>query len=111
MRIECDIGVLGYPLPYYKFDQWPGHGVTDPTEIALRKGIVTRHLGAQVETYPQLHCSGFDQILLEGREEIAERTLATTEQAMHVLRLWCHSRWTDLDGHFPGKDRRRQVCV
>ena len=79
MRIECDIGVLGYPLPYYKFDQWPGHGVTDPTEIALRKGIVTRHLGAQVETYPQLHCSGFDQILLEGREEIAERTLATTE--------------------------------
>jgi len=39
MREERDIWVLRYPLPYGQLDQWPGHEITDPTEIALRKRI------------------------------------------------------------------------
>jgi hypothetical protein len=60
----------------------------DPTEIASRKRIEPRHLEANVETDPQLHCSGCHQILLKSREEIVERPLAATEQGMHVPRLW-----------------------
>jgi hypothetical protein len=69
--MECNIGVLCHPLPYDQLDQWPGHGITDPAEVPPRKGIVTWHLDANVETDPQLHRPGFCQILLKGREEIA----------------------------------------
>jgi hypothetical protein len=87
MLAERDVGGLPYALPYGALDQRPGHRVRVPAEIALWKRIKSGDLDAKVETYPERHGSGPGEILLKAGEEIAERTLAATEEHVRMPRL------------------------
>jgi hypothetical protein len=59
-------------------------GVTIPTEIALREGIVTRTFDANIETGPERYGSRAHKILLEPREEFVQCALAAEQQRMDV---------------------------
>jgi hypothetical protein len=62
-------------------------GVTTPTEIALREGIVTRAFDANIETCPERYGSRAHKILLEPREEFVQCALAAEQQPMDVPSL------------------------
>jgi GNAT superfamily N-acetyltransferase len=78
-----------YALAYRRLDQWPGHRVCVPSEIALRERIKIGRLETKVQTHPQRHGSGSGKVLLEAREEIAERALAAAEQRVRMPCLRC----------------------
>ena len=76
-----------YALSDYQLNQRPGHRIGDPTEIALREGIVTRDLGTNAETDPERHRSGPGKILLKAGKEFTKSALTPAEEGMHVLGL------------------------
>jgi len=78
-----------HPPSHGVLDCRPRRRVTGPTEIAMREGIVTRTLDANIETGPE-------RFLLESREEFVQCALAAEQQPMHMPRLWrsraeCHA--------------------
>ena len=66
----------------------PRHGVTEPTEIALRERIIAGALYPNIETRSERHGSCPREILLESREQFAEGALAAEQQRVYVPRLW-----------------------
>src|SRR4029077_16856478 len=76
-----------YALSNHQLNQRPGHRIGDPTEIALREGIVTRDLDTNVETDPERRRSGRGEVLFKAGKQLAERALTAAEERMHVPRL------------------------
>src|SRR5207244_5831704 len=84
---QRDAGMALHPAPHGSLDQGPRCRVTAPAEIALREGIVTCSFDADIETGPERHCSRPPKILLEAREQLAQRQLSADQQPMDVPRL------------------------
>jgi hypothetical protein len=71
----------------YPLDQGPRHGVRDPPEIALGERIEARPLHSHIEPDPERHRPGTNEIALETREQLSERTLPASEQGVNVPAL------------------------
>ena len=65
----------------------PGSIFPETSEIALGEGMIARSFHADIEAGSNRDGAHLDQILLESREQIAQRVLPASEQRVHVLAL------------------------